>query len=80
MGAVIVQYQAEKKQYKDLPSGQYYFDTCHHLCMKLNNGDGVDGRGDCIFLEDDGSWALDQEELNDYVEPVQATLLIEGAE
>lgn len=80
MGAVIVQYQIEKKQFKDLCSGQYYFDTCHNLCMKLNNGSGVDGHGDCIFLEDDGSWALEEEELNNYVEPVQATLLIEGAE
>lgn len=80
MGAVTVQYQVEKKQFKNLPSGQYYFDTSHVLCMKLNNGGGVDGHGDCIFLEDDGSWALEAEELNNYVEPVQATLLIESAE
>ena len=40
MGAVIVQYQAEKRKFKDLPSGQYYFDTSHNLCMKLDNGNG----------------------------------------
>ena len=80
MGAVIVQYQVEKKQFKNLSSGQYYFDTDHILCMKLNNGEGVSDFGNCIFLADDGSWELEQEELNNYVEPVQATLLIEGAE
>lgn len=80
MGAVIVQYQAEKRKFKDLPSGQYYFDTNHNLCMKLNNGNGKEDCGNCIFLEDDGSWELEQEELNNYVEPVMATLLIEGAE
>ena len=80
MGAVIVQYQAEKRKFKDLPSGQYYFDTSHNLCMKLNNGNGKEDYGNCIFLGDDGSWALEQEELNNYVEPVMATLLIEGAE
>lgn len=80
MGAVIVQYQVEKKQFKDLPSGQYYFDIEHHLCMKLDNKSRVDGHGDCIFLTDGGKWALDQEELDNYVEPIQATLLIEGAE
>ena len=80
MGAVIVQYQAEKKQFKDLPSGQYYFDTSHNLCMKLNNISETNGHGDCVFLADDGGWYLEQEELDNYVEPVQATLLIEGAE
>ena len=80
MGAVIVQYQAEKRQFKDLPSGQYYFDKNHNLCMKLNNGSGRDDCGNCIFLKDDGGWELEQEELNNYVEPVMATLLIEGAE
>jgi hypothetical protein len=80
MGAVIVQYQIEKKQFKELPNGQYYFDTCHNLCMKLDNGDGENSFGNCIFLGDDGKWALEQEELGDFVVPVQATLLIEGIE
>jgi hypothetical protein len=48
--------------------------------MKLNNISETNGRGECIFLTDDGDWHLEQEELDKYVEPVQATLLIEGAE
>ena len=79
MSAVTVQHKPEPKQqlFKDLPSGQYYYDNYGNLCMKINN----DNTHNCIVYDDDKKkWTCEEEDANESVRPVEAILIIEGAE